>query len=66
MAVRYRAGIDQTSGQTLVGMDHVNQSLVKILTTLPFELVMLLATRALSIASCPSMGRAISAFAPPD
>lgn len=43
MAVRYRAGIDQTSGQTLVGMDHVNQSLVKILTTLPFELVMLLA-----------------------
>jgi phage baseplate assembly protein W len=43
MAVRYRAGIDQTNGQLLVGMAHVNQSIAKILTTRPLELVMLLA-----------------------
>ncbi len=42
MAIRYRVGIDQTDGQLLVGMAHVNQSVAKILTTLPLELVMLL------------------------
>ena len=43
MAVRYRVGIDQNNGQPLVGMAHVSQSLAKILTTLPLEMVMLLA-----------------------
>jgi hypothetical protein len=43
VAIRYRAGIDQSNGQMLVGMAHVNQSIAKILTTLPLELVMLLA-----------------------
>jgi uncharacterized protein len=43
VAIRYRTGIDQNTGQPLVGMAHVNQSIAKILTTQKMELVMLLA-----------------------
>ena len=40
MAVRYRAGIDCSTGRTLGGWDHCRQSLAIILTTMKGERVM--------------------------
>jgi phage baseplate assembly protein W len=41
-AVRYRTGIDRSTGAFLVGWDHVRQSLETIWTTRPDQRVMLL------------------------
>lgn len=40
--INYRVGIDQNTGQPLVGYPHLVQSLAKIFSTVPQELVMLL------------------------
>lgn len=42
MNINYRVGIDEDTGQPLVGYAHLCQSLAKIFTTVPQELVMLL------------------------